>query len=137
MTNAALKSLLSPAAFVMSFRLSPEVLQGFADGFHHIGIFLIGQVDFTGIHAERAAIIGTVDIFWRKMEMEMRQLVAVGAIVDFLRVKHLVHRAGYTGYVIHKCVALLRCQFEKIVDMTVVGYETTPTVGLLFKKEHS
>lgn len=137
MTNAALKSLLSTAAFVMFSRLSPKVLQGFADGFHHIGIFIVGQVDFTGIHAERAAIVGTVDIFWCKMEVEMRQLVAVGAIVDFLRVKHLVHRAGHAGYVIHKCVALLRCQFEKIIDMTVVGYETTPTVGLLFKKEHS
>ncbi len=136
MTNAALKSLLSTAAFVMFSRLSPKVLQGFADGFHHIGIFLIGQVNFAGIHAECATIVGTVDIFWCKMEVEMRQLVAVGAIVDFLRMKHLVHRAGHAGDIIHKRVTLLRCQLKEIVDMAVIGNETTPTVSLLFKEKH-
>ena len=45
--------------------------------------------------------------------------------------------AGHTGHILHESVALLVSQFEKVVDMLVVGHEATAVIGLLFEEEYS
>ena len=65
-------------------------------------IFCIREVDFSGIHLERASVVGAVDILGSQMEVKVRQLVAIGTIVDFLRVESLLHGSCHLGDIGHK-----------------------------------
>ena len=67
----------------------------------------------------------------------MAELVAVGTIVDFLRVERLLYGSGHLRHVGHEGVALLVGEFVEVVDMAVVGHQAPATIGLLLEKEYT
>ena len=71
------------------------------------------------------------------MEMQVTQLVAVGTIVDLLRVESLLHGTRHLSHVGHEVVALLVGQLVQVVHMSVIGHEAAPAVGLLLEEEHT
>ena len=46
-------------------------LQVLFDFLYHLRIFGIGEIDFSGVHSEHTAEIGTVNVFGRQVEMQM------------------------------------------------------------------
>lgn len=70
----------------MAYFLYGEGLEVLLDLFDHPGILRVGEIHLAGIHAESAAIVGAVHIFGGEMEMQVREFVAICAIIDFLGV---------------------------------------------------
>lgn len=81
-------------------------LQEFLDGSNQLLVLGIRQIHLARIHLEHASVIRTVHILGRQVEMKVRQLVAVGSIVDFLRLEGLLHGTGHTGHIGHKGIAV-------------------------------
>ena len=115
------------------FRLG--VLQIGLDFLNHLGILGVREIHFARIHLEGAAEVGTVNILWSQVEVEVREFVAVGCIVDFFGIEGLLHGAGNADNVSHESIALFVAQFVEVVDMILVGDETTAAIGLLLEKE--
>ena len=67
--------------------------------------------------------------------MEVTELVAISAIVDFLGIEGTLHGTGYLSYIGHEVVALLVVEHVKVVDVTIVCNEAAAMVGLLFEEE--
>ena len=69
MTNASLKSLVVKGGICcMVAWLKSESL---ADGLHHLGVFFVGEIYFSGIHAECASLGWPVEIFGCNMEVQV------------------------------------------------------------------
>ena len=68
------------------------------------------------------------------MEVQVRELVGVGSVVDFGGVECGLHRFRGAGDVCHEEITLRVGQLEELVDVMSVGDDATATVGLLFEQ---
>ena len=109
------------------------VLQVFLNLVNQFLIFSIREIHFSRIHLEGTAKIGTALILGSQMEMQVRQLVAIGTIVNLHRVEGFLHSASHTCHVCHKGVAVGIAQLVQVVHVVFVGYEATAMIGLLLK----
>lgn len=100
-------------------------------------IFGISEINLTWVHLENATIIGSIDILWSEVKMQVAEFVAVGAIVDLLGIEGTLHSAGSLSDVGHKVVTLLVVEFIEVVDMMVITYKATSAIGLLLEKEET
>ena len=107
------------------------------DFLNHFLVLSIGEIHLTRIHLERAAVVGAIDILGSQMEVEVRQLVAVGTIVDFLRIESALHGTGYTSHIGHEGITLFIGEFVEVVHMVFLSHEATTTIGLFLKKERT
>ena len=96
-------------------------------------ILSIREIHLAWIHLERAAIVRTIHILRSQMEMQVGQLVAVGTIVDFLRIESLLHRTRHLSHVCHEGITLLVRKFIQIVHMAIISHQATTAVCLFFK----
>ena len=111
------------------------ILQVSLDLLNHFLILGIAEVHIAGIHLERAAVVGTVHILRSQVKMQVRQLVAIGAIIDFLRVESLLHGTRHSGHIGHKGVTLLVRELVEVVHVVLVGHKAAAAIGLLLEKE--
>ena len=107
------------------------------DGIDELLVLGVGEIDLPGIHLEDSAIIGTIDILRCEVEMEVAELVAVSAVIDFLRIEGALHGTCGLSYVGHEVVALLVVELVEVIDVVVVADEATSAIGLFLEKEET
>lgn len=120
---------------VLDYKTVSAGLQGLAEGLNHFGVLGVSEVHLAGIHTESTAIVGTVNVLGRKVEMEMRELIGISAVVNLLGIEYTLHGTGDLCYVSHKSIALVIGQLVEIVDMPIVSHQATSVVGLLLEQE--
>lgn len=87
-----------------------------------------------GHHCEGSAPARAVAILGHEMEVQVRELVGVGAVIDFGGVECGLHGFGGAGDVVHEEITLGVGQLEELIDVMAVGDDATATVGLLFEQ---
>ena len=102
---------------------------------NHIVVFGICEVHLARIHLEDATIVRSIDIFWSEVEMQVRELVAIGTIVDLRGIECLLHGTGHTRHICHKGIAVFIGEFVEVVHMVLIGHKTTTAIGLFLKQE--
>jgi len=122
------------ATGLVTFGQSQPLQVGF-DLLYETLVFGIREIYLAGVHLERAAVVGAADILRRQVEVQMRQLVAVGTVVDLLGVEGFLHGTGHLGHVGHEGVAVVVAELVQVVHMVLVGHEAAATVGLLLEEE--
>ena len=94
----------------------------FSEGFYHLCVFSVGEIHFARIHLESAAVIRSIHVFGRQMEMQVAQFVRLSAVIDLLGLEEFLHSARHIGYIRHERIALLIGQLVEVVHMLVISH---------------
>ncbi len=69
------------------------------------------------------------------MEMQVTAGIAVGTVVDFVRMEHLVDGIGSSGYIFKEQGALLGSQVHQLADVILISNDHTAGMALLLKQD--
>ena len=68
------------------------------------------------------------------MEVQVREFVGVGAVVDFGRIERGLHGLSRAGDILHEQVSLGVRELEELVDVVAVGDDAAAAISLLLEK---
>ena len=71
------------------------------------------------------------------MEVQMRERVGICAVIDLVRVEHLLHCARHLCHISHESVAVVIRKQVQVVHMVLVCHETTSVIRLLLEDKHT
>ena len=86
-----------------------------------------------GVHGKNAAPLVLILIFGDKMEVQVTSCIAIGAVIDLVRVKSGLQCAGYPGDVCEVRISFFIRQERHVADMALVRDDDTAWMALLFE----
>ena len=109
-------------------------LQVLFDLLNHFLIFTLAELHLAGVHGKGGTPFKCIPVFGHQVEMQVAAAVAVGTVVDLIRMESLVNSPGGSGNVRHKRVPLLFADVHQLADVVLIGYNDPAGVALLLEE---